>query len=91
MYRMLSQTGLTSAFVSDTKYQKRTLFYLRISGIHTIGLVPYTISPWIVNYAIPAASNTLFTQYFFIKLLTYIRQQAECHKFNNLKSIWYLK
>ncbi len=91
IYRILSQTGLTAAFISDTKYQKRTLFYLRINGIHTIGLVPYTISPWIVNYAIPAASNTLFTQYFFIKLLTYIRQQAECYKFNTLKNIWYFK
>lgn len=91
MYRILGQHGLTAAFVSDTKYQQRTLFYLRINGIHTIGLVPYTISPWIVNYAIPAASSTLFTQYFFIKLLTYIRQQAECYKFNNLKSIWYFK
>lgn len=91
MYRLLSQHGLNVAFVADTKYQKRTLFYLRINKVHTIGLVPYTISPWIVNYALPAASSTLFTQYFFLKLLTYVRQQAECYRFNNLKSIWYLK
>ncbi len=91
IFKLLGQYGLHTAFIADTKYQKKTLFHLRRSGVHTIGLVPYTISPWIVNYAIPAASNTLFTQYFFIKLLTYIRQQAECYKFENLKSIWYIK
>lgn len=91
VYSNLIKSKIEVAFISDVKYHDKSVFQLRVNNVYLLGLVPYSINPWLVHYAIPTASNTLFTQYFFIKLLMYIRQQAEFYKFSNLKNIWYLK
>lgn len=88
-FKRLSQQQVQIACISDIKYHEKTLFYLKSNGIYTIGFVSYNTSPWAVEYAIPSASSSLFTQFFFLKLLSYIRQQGKLYKFNQLKSLWY--
>jgi hypothetical protein len=91
VYKKLSINGVQAAFVSDIVYHKKSLFNLRKYGMYTMGLVPYSASPWVVHYSIPAASSTIITQYFFIKLIMYIRQQAEYQRFTIFKNLWHFK
>jgi hypothetical protein len=88
VYSKLSSIGVDSVFVADVKFHKRTLFFLKKWGVYTIGLAPYNIDPWVLHYSIPVAASTLFTQYFFTKLMIYMRQEANIHYYNQLKSLW---
>ena len=88
-FKRLARQQLQIACISDIKYHEKTLFYLKSNGVYTIGFVSYNSSPWSVEYAIPSATSSLFTQFFFIKLLSYIRQQGKLYKFNHMKSLWY--
>lgn len=91
VYTNLIKSKIEVAFISDIKYHDKSMFQLRTNNIYLLGLVPYSANPWLLHYSMPTASNTLFTQYFFIKFLMHIRQQAEYRKFSNLKHLWYLK
>lgn len=82
--------GHSLAFVADIQYQKRAAFFLRSQGVYTISIVPYTFSPWSVHYSIPVASSTLFTQYFFVKLVAYFRQHGELYTQQVYRSLWRL-
>jgi hypothetical protein len=82
--------GHSLAFVADIQYQKRATSFLRSQGIYTISIVPYTFSPWSVHYSIPVASSTLFTQYFFVKLVAYFRQHGEFYTQQVYRSLWRL-
>jgi len=88
-FKRLAQQQLQIACISDIKYHEKTLFYLKSNGVYTIGFVSYNSSPWSVEYAIPSATSSLFTQFFFIKLLSYIRQQGKLYKFNQMKTLWH--
>jgi hypothetical protein len=89
-YQALASEGFGVAFVADVQYHKASLFWLRRSSFYTVGLVPFTMSPWLVDYCLPAAAGTLFTQYFFIKFVIYLRQRAEAYHFRQLYSVWLL-
>ena len=88
MYNKLSDRGLEASFVTDTRYHQQTVFFLRKCGIYTIGLVAYTANPWLLHYPLPVASSTLFTQYFFLKYVIYMKRSALFHCFRQLQQSW---
>jgi len=90
VYTNLIKSKIEVAFISDIKYHDKSVFQLRTNNIYLLGLVPYSANPWLLHYSMPTASNTLFTQYFFVKFLMHIRQRAEYFRFSNLKHLWYL-
>jgi hypothetical protein len=88
MYSKLSDRGLEASFVTDTRYHQQTVFFLRKCGIYTLGLVAYTANPWLLHYPVPVASSTLFTQYFFLKYIIYVKRSALYQCFRQLKQSW---
>lgn len=91
LYTKISDRGLEAAFVTDIRYHRRTLFFLRKCGVYTLGIIPYTANPWLVHYPFPVSSSTLFTQYFFLKFVIYIKRKASYHYFAKLSHTWPLK
>lgn len=87
-YSKLAFTGVNVAFVADINYHKKTLFHLKSTGYFVIGLVSSNLNPWLVHYSIHAGCNTLFTQYFFIRFMAYMRQQGEFFRFTQNRSLW---
>ena len=83
----LIEEGLESAFVSDLRYHYRSAMFLKKQSVYTLGLTPYSSDPWLLHYPIPVASDTLLTQYFFIKLLFFIRAKSHTSYFNKLLSL----
>jgi len=88
VFKKFHQNGLNTVFLTDIKYHEKNLYYFKRFNITTIGLVPYNLNPWLVTYAIPTASNSLFIQYFFLKLLTYFRQYSLNYHYNNYRQLW---
>ena len=83
-FNRLSDLGLECAFVTDFRYHYRTVAFLKKYHIYTLGLVPYNLNPWTLHYPIPVAVNSIFTQYFFLKLLFYIQNEARLNYYNTL-------
>ena len=88
LYHKVSDRGLEAGFVTDTRYHQRTIFFLRRCGIYTMGPVAYTANPWLLHYPVPVASSTLFTQYFFIKFVIYMKRIASYKYFQSVKQTW---
>ena len=88
IFKRFVKKGLNTTFVLDLKQHEKNLYFLKSINLHVIGLVPYSMNPWLVSYALPVASNNIFIQYFFIKTLLFIKQYSEVQLYNNLKSTW---
>lgn len=83
-FNRLADLGLECTFVTDFRYHYRTVAFLKKYHVYTIGLVPYNLNPWTLHYPIPVAVNSIFTQYFFLKLLFYIQNEARSNYYNTL-------
>lgn len=87
-FERLKRLNPTSALVLDVGVHKKSLYYLKSQSIFTIGLIPVNQNPWEVSYPIPALSTNLFVQYYFIKLLIFIKQTAESAYYKQMRSLW---
>ena len=88
IFKKFNQNNLHTVFLTDVKYHEKNLHYFKKFHITTIGLISYNLNPWLVTYAIPTSNNSLFIQYFFLKLLIYFRQCSLQTKYNSYKTLW---
>ena len=68
--------GFLNAIVVDISYHYQTISFIDKLNLFSIGLVPHTSDPWVVNYPIPCGINSLLTQFFFINFILLVRQHA---------------
>jgi len=78
------------AFMLELKIFKKLQHFLKTLGTFVIGLVPLSANPWLVSFPIPAFSDTKLIQYYFLKLITFIRQDASRLRFRNKLNLWLL-
>ena len=88
-FSRLADFDLECVFITDLRYHYRSVAFLKKHGMYTIGLVPYNTSPWSLHYPIPVAVSTIFIQYFFIKLLFYLRNSAFFDYYKQLIKLTY--
>ena len=88
IFKKFNQNNLNTVFLTDIKYHEKNLYYLKKFNTTTIGLVSYNLNPWLVTYAIPTATNSLFIQYFFIKLLVYFQQYSLNRQYYAYKQLY---
>lgn len=88
IFKRFKKNNLNLTFILDLKFHEKNLAFFRRINMYTIALVPYNMNPWLVSYSFPVSSNNIFIQYFFIKLLLFVRQYAELQLYNTLKSKW---
>lgn len=88
-FSRLSDLDLECVFITDLRYHYRSVDFLKKHGIYTFGLVPYNTTPWSLHYPIPVTVSTIFIQYFFIKLLFYIRNTALVEYYKQLQRLTY--
>jgi len=89
LFHKLRLLGLNIAFIVDISYHKKTLYYLNNSSFYTIGVVPLNLNMNLVNFAIPAAAESLFTQLFFLRFVLNIQKKSKAHKYGALKKLWF--
>jgi len=88
-FRRLNSSKVENAFILDLDFHRRTTFFLKRNNIFTLGLVPASQDPWVVDHPIPTFSSTTLTQYYFIKLFTYTFSVGKSAYFMNVKSLWF--
>ena len=88
IFYRLNLLGLRVSLVVDVLYHSKTIYYLHRAGFYSIGLVPVNYNINTVNFAIPTASDSLFTQIFFIRFLAVTQQNSKTLKYKSQKSLW---
>jgi len=86
VFNRLRMLGMRTAFVVDVLYHNKTLYYLHRSNFYTLGVVPTNYSPFLVNFAIPTAVDSVFTQLFFVRFVIRVRQASQAWRYNLAKS-----
>ena len=89
IFYKLKLLGLNIALVMDISYHTKTLYYLKTTTFYTIGVVPLNLNMYSVNFAIPTASENLFTQLFTLKFIISIKKKTKSYQYNKLKSTWF--
>ncbi len=79
---------IETAFISDMTSLEKLATNLQVCDVYTIGLVSFADNPWSVSYPVPAHSNGLFTQYYFLRQLYHIQQNASYTRFLQLSKLW---
>lgn len=88
IFYRLNLLGLRVSLVVDVLYHSKTIYYLHRAGFYSIGLVPVNYNINTVNFAIPTASDSLFTQIFFIRFLSVTQQNSKTLKYKSKKTTW---
>lgn len=68
-FRRLIRLKYKIAFVVDIYYHKRTLHYFNKLKFITIGPVPISSNLYSLTFAVPAATNSVFSNLFFLRLV----------------------
>jgi len=90
IFHKLKLSGFNVSIVCDVLYHNKTIHYLNTESFYTVGLVPTIYKRDTVNVAIPASTDNIFSQLFFMKFLTTIRKSAEESRYNYLRNLWKL-
>jgi len=88
VFRKLRSLGLSVGVVTDVLYHNKTIYYLKRTGFYSIGLVPTIYNAYTVDFAVPTAYDSIFTQIFFVRFLIRIRQDSSAMHFTQLKNLW---
>jgi hypothetical protein len=88
VFRNLRALGLSIGIVTDVLYHTKTIYYLKRTTFYSIGLVPTIYNAYTVDFALPTAYESMFTQIFFIRFLVRTKQDASAMKYNNLNNMW---
>ena len=81
----LSYKSVLTAFVMDSSFFRKTVFFLTSVNIYSIGLLPYSFSPWSLHYPILVSSTNIITQYFFLKYVILLYRDSKSHYYASLK------
>ena len=68
-FDLIRRKGFNIAILIDIYYHKRTMYYLNKHKFITIGPVPMSSNFYSLTMAFPVASNSVFSNLFFIRLL----------------------
>jgi len=90
IFYRLNLLGLRVAWLTDVAYHNKSLYYLHRAGFYTIALTPTNYNAYSVNFAVPTAYDSIFTQLFFVRFTLSIQQQTQSLRFNQIKRHWTL-
>ena len=88
IFHKLKLTGYTTALILDIFVHRKNFFYLNKFNYYTIGLVPISYNPNIVNYAFISSSDSIFNQLFLLRMVFLVSKKAEYSRFTKSRGAW---
>lgn len=85
-FKLLSKKAINISFLVDVYYHKRTVYYLQKYKFTTIGPVPISSSFYLLNITFPTSSNSVFSNLFFIRLITRVKKMVLYNKYQGYKN-----
>ena len=67
VFKELVRGKINGVIITDTNFRKRTLYYLKTTGVFTITLSSNVQNPWFYSYPILVVSNSYLTQRMILK------------------------
>jgi hypothetical protein len=74
LFRLFKQSGVISAFIIDSLYHSKTIYYLHRFDFYTIGLVEGNKPKYTLNTALPSLGDNIMGQLFFIRTMLLMRK-----------------
>ena len=74
LFRLFKQSGIASAFIIDSLYHSKNIYYLHRFNFYTIGFVEGNKPKYTLNTALPSLGDSVTGQLFFIRSLLLIRR-----------------
>ena len=83
-----------------THFKPKLIFFLDVKNYHArfpllknfkafyMAIIPLSMNPWKVHYAIPVIDGTFLTQFFFLKFLLHLILLGRRNRFLLLRSYW---
>ena len=90
IFVLLSEQRSLLSIVTNSTYHEKNLKFLKKFNAYTIGLIPLTSSPWLVSYPILVGPNEVITEYYFLTLISFIKQFTQHLQFNEFLALWKL-
>lgn len=88
VFHSLSEKYQLLSFVTNSDYHEKNLKFLKKFNAYTIGVTPLNAHPWIVSYPILTGTNELVTEYYFLSLLSFLKQFSQTLYYQELLSLW---
>jgi hypothetical protein len=73
-FLLFKQAGINSGIVIDSLYHAKTIYYLHRAEFYSLGLVEGNKSKYVLNASLPALSENILSQLFFIRTLLLINK-----------------
>jgi len=87
-FTLLSETHSLLSIVTNSTYHEKNLKFLKKFNSYSVGLVSVNKSPWLLSYPILAGTNELVTEYYFLVLLSFLKQFTQTLYFNEFLNLW---
>merc|ERR1711976_351187 len=78
---------ISTVFVFDTFYHKKTLTYLNNLSLLTIGPLAVTNNLKTLDIAIPVSNENIFCQLFTLQIINFNKLSSNYHKYLSFKKI----
>jgi hypothetical protein len=79
---------IETAFITDLMNNEKMARNLKVCDVYTVGIVAFNDDPWSVSYPVPVHANGLFTQYYFIRYIYHMKQNALLSRYEQYIKIW---
>lgn len=89
-FSLLAEHHHLLSVVTNSTYHEKNLKFLKKFNAYTIGLVPVNSSPWLLSYPILIGTNELVTEYYFLTLLSFLKQYSQLLQFDSYLNLWRL-
>ena len=87
-FKKLPKLGVNLVLVADTRYHYKNIRYLAWANLHTIGLVDFSLNPWIFNFSLFVTLLDRFTISFFYSLVMMTHKYALFFKYILYRNLW---
>lgn len=85
---LLAENHHLLSVVTNSTYHEKNLKFLKKFNAYTLGLVAVNNSPWLLSYPILTGTNELVTEYYFITLLSFLKQYTQSLYFDEYLNLW---
>lgn len=87
-YQKLYDFGCETAIITDPIYHAKSLFYLNKNYFFSLGLADASTDPTLLSLAIPVLQVNFFSQFFFIKYISWGYIFSSNFQYKNLVVYW---
>jgi len=85
---LLNSYSVKNILITDVAYHKTTIIFFQKLPLLTLGFIPITSNYKNLDIALPVSTDSIFSQFFMFKLVTFLKKTAEYDRYRNYRYKW---